>query len=65
MKQTAIKEWIPPPEAFILDKYEQQIENDVAKDLYIPISKEEFFLKLKSWEYHKTNTTKKTQPAIA
>lgn len=38
----------PPPGAFILDEYEQQIKNDVAKGLYVPISKEEFFLKLQS-----------------
>jgi hypothetical protein len=46
------KKWIPPPEAFILDKYEQQIEDDVAQGLYVPISKEDFFSKLKSWAYH-------------
>jgi hypothetical protein len=48
MKQQLKKQNTPSPEAFILDEYEQQIEDDIAKGLYVPISKEEFFSKLQS-----------------
>ncbi|MBP6256505.1 hypothetical protein KA405_02015 [Patescibacteria group bacterium] len=37
----------PPPEAFILDKYEQQIEDDIEKGHYVPVSDDDvaYFLK--------------------
>jgi hypothetical protein len=37
----------PPPSAFILDKYEQQIEDDIEKGLYVPVSDDDvaYFLK--------------------
>ena len=37
----------PPPGAFILNKYEQQIEDDIEKELYVPVSDDDvaYFLK--------------------
>ena len=49
----------PPPSAFILDEYEQKIEDDIEKGLYVPISKEDFFLKLKNWAYTKQDKKNK------
>jgi hypothetical protein len=61
----------PPPGAFILDKYEQQIEDDVAQGLYVPVSDDDVAYFLKTWKWKNTlwvpanQSKKKTKPALA
>ncbi len=65
------KTQFPPPEAFILDEYEQKIQNDMRKGLYVPVSDDDVahFLKTWTWKNHvwvpRNQSKKKTQPAIA